>query len=54
MLFGDRRCGLPWSCEEDQYRGMPGTGSRIWWVGERGRGWGFSEGKPGKGIAFEI
>jgi hypothetical protein len=36
---------------------MPGLGSRNKWVGEQegGRGGGcFSEGKPGKGIIFEI
>jgi hypothetical protein len=40
-----------------QYRGMPGPGSRIGWVGdqgERGRGRGFLDGKPGKGITFEM
>jgi hypothetical protein len=40
-----------------QYRGMPGTGSRSGWVGEQGeegRDRGFSEGKLGKGITFEI
>jgi hypothetical protein len=40
-----------------QYRGMPGPGSWSGWVGEQrdgegGRG--FSEGKLGKGITFEI
>ena len=49
----------PWSCEGSmpQYRGMPGPGSRIGWVGdqgERGRGRGFLDGKPGKGITFEM
>jgi hypothetical protein len=40
-----------------QYRGMPGPGSRSGWVGEQGeegRDRGFSEGKPGKGITFEM
>jgi hypothetical protein len=40
-----------------QYRGMPGPGSRNGWVGEQGEGVedsGFSEGKLGKGITFEI
>ena len=42
-----------------QYRGMPGPGSRNGWVGEQGegrtgRGRGFLEGKPGKGIIFEL
>jgi hypothetical protein len=40
-----------------QYRGMPGPGSRSGWVGEQGEGGGkgeFSEGKPGKGITFEM
>jgi hypothetical protein len=40
-----------------KYRGMPGPGSRNGWVGkqeeEGGDRW-FSEGKPGKGITFEI
>jgi hypothetical protein len=40
-----------------QCRGMPGPGSRSGWVGEQGK-WGedreFSEGKPGKGIIFEM
>jgi hypothetical protein len=33
---------------------MPGPGSRIGWVGDGGRYGGFSEGKPGNGIKFEI
>jgi hypothetical protein len=40
-----------------QYRGMPGPGSGSGWVGEqREREWDrrFSEGKPGKGITFEM
>jgi hypothetical protein len=40
-----------------QYRGMPGPGSRSGWIGEQGEGGenrGFSEGKPGKGITFEM
>jgi hypothetical protein len=40
-----------------QYRGMPGPGSGSGWVGEQGeRGGdrGFSEGKLGKGITFEM
>jgi hypothetical protein len=40
-----------------QYRGMPGPGSRSVWVGEQGEQGGhrvFVEGKPGKGITFEI
>jgi hypothetical protein len=42
-----------------QCRGMPGPGSRSGWVGEQGEGEGnrrrgFSEGKPGMGITFEI
>jgi hypothetical protein len=39
------------------YRGMPGPGSRSGWVGKQGEGGkdrGFSKGKPGKGITFEI
>jgi hypothetical protein len=40
-----------------QYRGMPGSGSRSGWVGDQGEGEGnrgFSEGKLGKGITFEM
>jgi hypothetical protein len=40
-----------------QYRGMPGPGSSSRWIGEQGEGEGdrgFSEGKPGKGITFEM
>jgi hypothetical protein len=40
-----------------QCRRMPGQGSRREWVGEQGEAvWysRFSEGKPGKGITFEI
>jgi hypothetical protein len=40
-----------------QCRGMPGPGSRSGWVGEQGkrrRDRGVSEGKPGKGIIFEM
>jgi hypothetical protein len=37
-----------------QYRRIPGPGSRSVWVGEQGRDRGFSEGKPGKGITFEM
>jgi hypothetical protein len=41
-----------------QCREMPGPGSRCEWVGEQwevgGRGWEFSEGKPGKGTTFEM
>jgi hypothetical protein len=40
-----------------QYRGMPVSGSRSGWVGELGEGGrhrGFSEGKLGKGITFEM
>ena len=49
----------PWSCEGfmPQYRGMPGPGSRSGWVGQQGEGTGYrgySEGKLGKGIAFEM
>jgi hypothetical protein len=36
---------------------MTGTGSRSEWVGEQGKEGGergFLEGKPGKGITFEI
>jgi hypothetical protein len=38
-------------------REMPGQGSKSGWVGEQGeQEWDreFSEGKPGKGITFEI
>jgi len=47
----------PWSCEGSmpQCRGMPGPGSRSWWVGEQGvRKWGFPERKLGKWITFEM
>jgi hypothetical protein len=42
-----------------QCRGMPGPGSRSELIGEQGevggnRGRGFSEGKPGTGITFEM
>jgi hypothetical protein len=40
-----------------QYRGVPGPGSRIEWVGEQGEvegNRGFSENKLGKGITFEM
>jgi hypothetical protein len=40
-----------------QYKGMPGPGSRSGWIVEQGesrRDRGFSEGKPGKGITFEM
>ena len=49
----------PWSCDGymSQYRGLPGLGSGSGWVGDKG-GWGrdrgFSEGKLGKGITFEM
>jgi hypothetical protein len=35
---------------------MPGQGSRCGCVGEKGEGWDreFLEGKPGKGITFEM
>jgi hypothetical protein len=39
------------------YRGMPGPGSRSEWVSKQGEGRGdrgFSEGKLGKGITFEM
>jgi hypothetical protein len=49
----------PWSCEGSmpQYKGMPGPGRGSGWVGEQGDrvgDRGFSEGKPGKGITFEM
>jgi hypothetical protein len=40
-----------------QYREISGPGSRTGWVGEQGEGIrdrGFSEGKSGKGITFEM
>ena len=48
-----------WSCEGSvpQYRGMSEPGSKSGWVGEKGEGGedkGFSEGKLGKRITFEI
>jgi hypothetical protein len=47
------------SCEGamPQYRRMPGPGSRRGWVGEQGEEGEdreFSEGKPEKGITFEM
>ena len=53
-----RRC--PWSCEDSmpQCRLMQEQRSRSGWVGTRAGGEGlvrgFSEGKQGKGIKFEI
>jgi hypothetical protein len=57
-----------WSFEDSmaKCRGMPGWGSKSRWVdgwvggdtlieaGGWGMGWGFSEGKPGKGITLEM
>jgi hypothetical protein len=38
-----------------QCRRMPGLGSRSGWIGEQGEGnRGLSEGKPEKGITFEV
>ena len=40
-----------------QYWGIPGPGRRSGWVGEQGEeggDGGFSEGKLGKGITFEM
>jgi hypothetical protein len=40
-----------------QYRGMPGPGNGSGWVEEQGEGGedrGFSDGKLGKGITFEM
>jgi hypothetical protein len=40
-----------------QCRELQGPGSGSGWVGEqrkRGVDWGFSEGKPGKGIIFKM
>ena len=40
-----------------QCRGMPGAGSGsecVGELGEKGEDRGFSEGKPGKGITFEM
>jgi hypothetical protein len=58
LLDINERRGL-WSCEGSmpQCRGMSGQGSRSGYVSEQGEGgWnrGFSEGKPGKGITFEM
>jgi hypothetical protein len=49
----------PWSCKGSmpQYWGMPGPRSMSGWAGEQGKGRrdrGFSEGKPGKEIIFEM
>jgi hypothetical protein len=48
-----------WACESlmSQCREMPGQGSGSRWIDEQDEGgWdsGFSEGKPGKGITFEM
>jgi len=56
-----------WSCEGSmpQYRGMPGWGKTEIGMGgqvrehphrsrERGMGWGLVEGKPEKGLTFEM
>ena len=58
MLDISERIG-PWSCEGlmPQCRGMLGHGSGNGWVGEQRKGrWdkGFSEGKRGKWITFEM
>jgi hypothetical protein len=57
LLDINERC--PWSSEGSisQCRGMPGLRSRSGWVGGHGDGgWDrrFSEGKPEKGITFEM
>jgi hypothetical protein len=48
----------PRSCEgsKPQYRGMPGPGMGVGRLGRRGREGdrGFSAGKLGKGITFEV
>ena len=49
----------PWSCEGSmpQYRGIQGPGSRSRWVGDQREGRRdrrFLEGKPGKGLTFEM
>ena len=51
----------PWSYKGSmpKCRGMPGLGSGSGWVGEwrqgrEDRGRGFSNGKPGKGITFDM
>jgi hypothetical protein len=49
----------PWSCEDSmpQCRGMAEAGIGGEWVGEQGerrRDKGVLEGKPGKGITFEM
>jgi hypothetical protein len=46
----------PWSCESymSQYRGLPRPGIGSWWVDERGRDRGSSEGKLGKMITFKM
>ena len=57
MVINGRRG--PWSCEGSmpQCREMPEPGSGSGWVGEQrevGGDRGFSEGKPGKRITFEM
>jgi hypothetical protein len=55
----DGLVGHQWE-ERPQCRGMPGCGGRNGWgehphrIRGRGMGWRFVEGKPGKGITFEM
>jgi hypothetical protein len=58
-LVGHQWEQRPWSCEGSmpQCRGMPGPRRESGWVGEQGEEGGdsgFSEGKLGKGITFEM
>ena len=58
-LVGHQWEERPLSCEGSmpQYKGMPGPGRGSGWVGEHMEeegNRGFSEGKLGKGITFEI
>ena len=58
-LSGINRRRGPWSCESSipQCKGMLGSGSKSGWFGEQAEGGGirgFSEGKPGKRISFEM
>ena len=56
--MGEEALGRTCECSMSQYRGMPGQGRGVDGLGIRGvRKWegrGFSEGKLGKGITFEM
>jgi hypothetical protein len=57
LVVNGRRGPSPCEGSKHQCRGMLGPVSGSEWVGEQWRGGrdrGFSEGKPGKGITFEM